>query len=148
MTEYGKVVEKNDDFVKIRIKNCGKCDNCRVCDDTTHAQYSEISLKNTINADIDDIVMFEPYKTSTHVFSALCYLIPLILTVIAAAVSFRFSKEACAAFTSGAFIVGLAISLIVDFVCIRRLRGFKPALVEICCGRESEILAEELDNLD
>jgi len=145
MTEYGKVVEKNDDFVKIRIKNCGKCDNCRVCDDTTCASYSEITLKNSINAEIDDVVEFEPYKTSTRIFSALCYLFTLILTVIAAAVTFKFSKEVCAAFTCGGFVLGLAISLVLDFVCIRRLKGFKPELIKICSESECDNLEDELN---
>lgn len=82
MTETGKVIKVEKDFVTVRFQRKTECENCKMCIFSQDMTYLDIKMKNTVNAQIDDIVKVSTKGKTVLISSLIVYIVPLLFTLL------------------------------------------------------------------
>ncbi len=136
MLEKGEIVKIDGKFAIVQFQRKGYCDTCQRCKVTKDGAHSQMKVENTLGLNEGDFVEIdfsEKKLTLAYVFT---YAIPIVLIAICAFIGTLFNMLAVAIMCSVALVVGLAISLLIDFFAIRKRKRLEPKMVRIARKEE------------
>jgi len=82
MGEIGHVVEKDNEFIKVKLQRQKACEKCRACAPSADGSHMILSAKNECDADVDDWVSIE-IDNSFFLYAVLImYGIPLVTMLL------------------------------------------------------------------
>ena len=79
MTEVGKVIKENKNFVTVRVNRKSSCDKCGLCAFKPGMPHVDLKLQNEQNCVVGDDVEIEISDKSVVKMAFLVYLVPLII---------------------------------------------------------------------
>lgn len=132
MNECGKVVKLNKrNTCTISFDRKSACDQCRMCAVNKSGKTVEITVPNTLNAEIGDMV--EVTMGNRYVLTAaiIVYVIPLITVAIGVIIGSFYSTMLQTILVFVGLIVGFTIAILIDHKVIRKKKGFVPTLEKI-----------------
>ncbi len=136
MRTQAKVVEVNNGYARVvsqRSDACSSCHNCEGKDAcSAHLLFGEstskieLEAKNTVNANVGDMVVLEASTQMTLFLSIVLFVLPLVLSFICYLVSFEITGK------SDVSVVVLAVSFALFFViCAKVCDEFAKKRVNI-----------------
>ncbi len=136
MLEYGKVARIKDGEATISFCRRGECDKCRLCEVTKDGASCVLKLPNSLDVAEGDFVKVKICKTSLWRKWTALYFLPLALTAIGAGVGTLMSAGASAILAVAGLVAGLAFAVPIDVCVLRKRKGFKPYIAEMCTEAE------------
>lgn len=132
MIEKGKVIKidnkKNTATVSFdRKSDCEKCGMCLMSKDKMKV---EITLKNKVNAELNDIVEVSMGEGFVLTSAIIVYLIPVILIGLSLLFTRKYDEIIQIISIGLSLLIGLLIAFIID-KSIRNRKGFNPEIINI-----------------
>ncbi len=93
MKDVGIVVKDAGKFVSVKVDKKDECSKCGMCLFPKNASSIEFNVKNTLGAKVGDEVIIESESGAKLVGASLAFLVPLVLILISAVITFTFIKE-------------------------------------------------------
>ncbi len=127
--ERGVVIKLDGEFAVVSFRRHARCDICRACNIDRDGRGALAKVKNTLNANVGDVVKVD-MKQCALALSSLIYVLPLALVCAGVGIGYSRSAGAVALLAAVGLIVGLAISLPLDLAVIKP--RLKPRMKEFC----------------
>lgn len=93
MEEIGQVVEIAEDQIVVLLGASTNCDNCNSCSELSNNKMKTLSLSNTINAKLNDLIILSLSESKSIFISVLLYVFPLIMMIIGYFVGVQFENR-------------------------------------------------------
>lgn len=114
MNQIGQVVEIQGKSALVRVRRASACgENCGSCQGECKPTASTIKAVNGLDAKVGDMVKVEMSSGPYLLLAFIGYILPIIITVLAYALVYRFTSDAAAADISA--IAALILTLIVFY---------------------------------
>lgn len=132
MTERGVVSKIKGNKATVQFERHSACDKCHMCAVTKDTMKVEVTLDNTLGANVGDFVEVEMGERYVLTAAAIVYVIPLVLIGLGIGVGTLISELAQVLMALGGLIIGFAIAILLDKFVIRKKKGFSPRMKSIC----------------
>ncbi len=132
MTERGVVSKIKGNKATVQFERHSACDKCHMCAVTKDTMKVEVTLDNTLGANVGDFVEVEMGERYVLTAAAIVYVIPLVLIGIGIGVGTLINELAQVLMALGGLIIGFAIAILLDKFVIRKKKGFSPRMKSIC----------------
>lgn len=132
MTERGVVSKIKGNKATVQFERHSACDKCHMCAVTKDTMKVEVTLDNTLGANVGDFVEVEMGERYVLTAAAIVYVIPLVLIGVGIGVGTLISELAQVLMALGGLIIGFAIAILLDKLVIRKKKGFSPRMKSIC----------------
>ncbi|MEG2453351.1 MAG: SoxR reducing system RseC family protein [Clostridia bacterium] len=145
MVECGKVIKlakRNNVTVSFDRKTA--CDQCHMCAVSKSGKTVEITVPNTVNAEIGDDVLVTMGDRYVLTAALIVYVIPLILVAIGVIVGQQFGVITQLVLVFVALVIGFAFAIFLDKKVIRKKKGFVPEITKIL-AKASDNAKQEID---
>lgn len=132
MTERGVVSKIKGNKATVQFERHSACDKCHMCAVTKDTMKVEVTLDNTLGANVGDFVEVEMGERYVLTAAAIVYVIPLVLIGVGIGVGTLINELAQVLMALGGLIIGFAIAILLDKFVIRKKKGFSPRMKGIC----------------
>ena len=132
MTERGVVSKIKGNKATVQFERHSACDKCHMCAVTKDTMKVEVTLDNTLGANVGDFVEVEMGERYVLTAAAIVYVIPLVLIGVGIGVGTLINELAQVLMALGGLIIGFAIAILLDKFVIRKKKGFSPRMKNIC----------------
>lgn len=132
MTERGVVSKIKGNKATVQFERHSACDKCHMCAVTKDTMKVEVTLDNTLGANVGDFVEVEMGERYVLTAAAIVYVIPLVLIGVGIGVGTLINELAQVLMALGGLIIGFAIAILLDKFVIRKKKGFSPRMKSIC----------------
>lgn len=132
MTERGVVSKIKGNKATVQFERHSACDKCHMCAVTKDTMKVEVTLDNTLGANVGDFVEVEMGERYVLTAAAIVYVIPLVLIGVGIGMGTLISELAQVLMALGGLIIGFAIAILLDKFVIRKKKGFSPRMKSIC----------------
>lgn len=132
MTERGVVSKIKGNKATVQFERHSACDKCHMCAVTKDTMKVEVTLDNTLGANVGDFVEVEMGERYVLTAAAIVYVIPLVLIGVGIGVGTLINELAQVIMALGGLIIGFAIAILLDKFVIRKKKGFSPRMKSIC----------------
>lgn len=132
MTERGVVSKIKGNKATVQFERHSACDKCHMCAVTKDTMKVEVTLDNTLGANVGDFVEVEMGERYVLTAAAIVYVIPLVLIGVGIGLGTLISELAQVLMALGGLIIGFAIAILLDKFVIRKKKGFSPRMKSIC----------------
>ncbi len=116
------------------------CDKCHMCAVTKDTMKVEVTLDNTLGANVGDFVEVEMGERYVLTAAAIVYVIPLVLIGVGIGLGTLINELAQVLMGLGGLIVGFVIAILLDKLVIRKKKGFAPRMKSICPNSPQEYI--------
>lgn len=131
MTERGVVSKIKGNKATVQFERHSACDKCHMCAVTKDTMKVEVTLDNTLGANVGDFVEVEMGERYVLTAAAIVYVIPLVLIGVGIGVGTLINELAQVLMALGGLIIGFAIAILLDKFVIRKKKGFSPRMKSI-----------------
>ena len=128
MTERGVVSKIKGNKATVQFERHSACDKCHMCAVTKDTMKVEVTLDNTLGANVGDFVEVEMGERYVLTAAAIVYVIPLVLIGVGIGVGTLINELAQVLMALGGLIIGFAIAILLDKFVIRKKKGFSPRM--------------------
>lgn len=132
MTERGVVSKIKGNKATVQFERHSACDKCHMCAVTKDTMKVEVTLDNTLGANVGDFVEVKMGERYVLTAAAIVYVIPLVLIGVGIGVGTLINELAQVLMALGGLIIGFAIAILLDKFVIRKKKGFSPRMKSIC----------------
>lgn len=132
MTERGVVSKIKGNKATVQFERHSACDKCHMCAVTKDTMKVEVTLDNTLGANVGDFVEVEMGERYVLTAAAIVYVIPLVLIGVGIGAGTLINELAQVLMALGGLIIGFAIAILLDKFVIRKKKGFSPRMKSIC----------------
>ena len=132
MTERGVVSKIKGGKATVQFERHSACDKCHMCAVTKDTMKVEVTLDNTLGANVGDFVEVEMGERYVLTAAAIVYVIPLVLIGVGIGLGTLINELAQVLMGLGGLVVGFVIAILLDKLVIRKKKGFAPRVKSIC----------------
>ena len=137
MEEIGRVINVQNKDIVIELGGSSACGSCNSCGNSSRAGLKSLTLENTINAKVNDMVILDVSQAKSVLASLILFVFPLLMMILGyflgeqiATFEFTSRGENPAAIISSIFFLFLSIGMIYFFDrFIAKRNKLKPKLV-------------------
>ena len=140
MTERGVVSKIKGGKATVQFERHSACDKCHMCAVTKDTMKVEVTLDNTLGANVGDFVEVEMGERYVLTAAAIVYVIPLVLIGVGIGLGTLINELAQVLMGLGGLIVGFVIAILLDKLVIRKKKGFAPRMKSICPNSPQEYI--------
>lgn len=150
MTERGVVSKIKGGKATVQFERHSACDKCHMCAVTKDTMKVEVTIDNTLGANVGDFVEVEMGERYVLTAAAIVYVIPLVLIGIGIGLGTLINELAQVLMGLGGLVVGFVIAILLDKLVIRKKKGFAPRMKSICPNSPQEYIgaSEEKNKTD
>lgn len=123
MTESGEVVDIEKGKAYIMFKRTSMCKNCGACGITAKSDNVVLSLENTLNAQIGDIVLVQFTGKNALLSSFIAYGIPLLMLFAGILIGYALPYNISGSKDAAAAVCGL-IACALGFLILKLLNPY------------------------
>lgn len=137
MTEYGEIVEIQNDQAVIKVRRSSACGNCGACSMGTHPDEMMLTVPNLLQGEVGDLVELELESSQVLKASAITYLFPLFALILGVAIGYILSERYGFNPELGGSLLGLLFTVFSFFGirCLepwfRKGHQFSPRMVQL-----------------
>ncbi len=140
MTERGVVSKVKGGKATVQFERHSACDKCHMCAVTKDTMKVEVTLDNTLGANVGDFVEVEMGERYVLTAAAIVYVIPLVLIGVGIGLGTLINELAQVLMGLGGLVVGFVIAILLDKLVIRKKKGFAPRMKSICPNSPQEYI--------
>lgn len=140
MTERGVVSKIKGNKATVQFERHSACDKCHMCAVTKDTMKVEVTLDNTLGANVGDFVEVEMGERYVLTAAAIVYVIPLVLIGVGIGLGTLINELAQVLMGLGGLVVGFVIAILLDKLVIRKKKGFAPRMKSICPNSPQEYI--------
>lgn len=140
MTERGVVSKIKGNKATVQFERHSACDKCHMCAVTKDTMKVEVTLDNTLGANVGDFVEVEMGERYVLTAAAIVYVIPLVLIGVGIGVGTLINELAQVLMALGGLVIGFVIAILLDKLVIRKKKGFAPRMKSICPNSPQEYI--------
>ncbi len=140
MTERGVVSKIKGGKATVQFERHSACDKCHMCAVTKDTMKVEVTLDNTLGANVGDFVEVEMGERYVLTAAAIVYVIPLVLIGVGIGLGTLINELAQVLMGLGGLVVGFVIAILLDKLVIRKKKGFAPRMKSICPNSPQEYI--------
>ena len=140
MTERGVVSKIKGGKATVQFERHSACDKCHMCAVTKDTMKVEVTLDNTLGANVGDFVEVEMGERYVLTAAAIVYVIPLVLIGVGIGLGTLINELAQVLMGLGGLVIGFVIAILLDKLVIRKKKGFAPRMKSICPNTAQEYI--------
>lgn len=140
MTERGVVSKIKGGKATVQFERHSACDKCHMCAVTKDTMKVEVTLDNTLGANVGDFVEVEMGERYVLTAAAIVYVIPLVLIGVGIGLGTLINELAQVLMGLGGLVIGFVIAILLDKLVIRKKKGFAPRMKSICPNSPQEYI--------
>ena len=131
MTERGVVYKLKGSRAVVRFDRRSACDSCHMCAVTRDGMKVEVTVENTLSANVGDFVSVEMAERFVLTAAAIVYIIPLVLTGIGLLLGGLINDLAQILMSIGGLVLGFTVAFLLDRFVIRKRKSCAPQMKEL-----------------
>lgn len=131
MVESGQVIKLNKNgYCVVSFDRKSACDQCHMCVASKNGKKVELTVENTVQAQVGDYVEVTMGDSAVLASSAIVYLIPLFTVALGAVAGYFINEIAQLILAAVGLAAGLAVAVLMGRV-FKKKKGYSPVITKL-----------------
>lgn len=141
MVESGQVIKLNKNgYCVVSFDRKSACDQCHMCVASKNGKKVELTVENTVQAQVGDYVEVTMGDSAVLASSAIVYLIPLFTVALGAVAGYFINEIAQLILAAVGLAAGLAAAVLMGRV-FKKKKGYSPVITKL--ARAEDVLSSK-----